>query len=122
LVECGQHWATATGVAALDTALHFLRSANTISPAFIEEHLSDAATNPPAAQMWDVTGGVIAETDDFEFVEPFVGMEIIETAEAVIANDGDTPIVTPYDHCLLMMPNHKPGKGMRKLRLCRRVG
>ena len=122
LVECGQHWAAATGVAALDTALHFLRSANTVSPAFIQEHLSDAATNPPAAQMWDVTGGVIAETDDFEFVEPFAGMEIIETAETVIANDGDTPIVTPYDHCLLMMPNHKPGRGMRKLRLCRRVG
>ena len=70
--------------------------------------------------MWDVTDGVTAQTDDFAFVEPFAGMEVIENAGTLIANDGDIPIVTPYDNCLLMMPNYKPGKGTRKVRMCRR--
>jgi len=122
LVECGQHWATATGTAALDTALHFLRAADAVSAEFIKQHLSDAASDPPTAQMWDVTDGVTAQTDDFAFVEPFAGMEVIEKAGTLIANDGDVPIVTPYDNCLLMMPNYKPGKGTRKVRLCRRTG
>ena len=120
LVECGQHWATATGVAALDTALHFLRAADIVSDEFIKQLLSSAASEPPTAEMWDVTDGVTAQTDDFAFVEPFAGMEVIENAGTLIANDGDIPIVTPYDNCLLMMPNYKPGKGTRKVRMCRR--
>ena len=122
LVECGQHWATATGVAALDTALHFLRAADIVSDEFIKQLLSSTASEPPTAEMWDVTDGVTAQTDDFAFVEPFAGMEVIENAGTLIANDGDIPIVTPYDNCLLMMPNYKPGKGTRKVRMCRRSG
>ena len=68
-----------------------------------------------------VTDGITAVTDNFHFVEPFVGMEIISDAGTVIANDGDLEIKTPYNNCLLMMPNHRPGAGVRKLRLCRRV-
>lgn len=121
LVECGQHWAAATATAALDTALHFLRAADVVDSEFVGQHLSDAALNPSAAQTWDVTDGITAQTSEFQFVEPFVGMEIVKTAGTCIANDGGTPILTPYDNCLLMMPNYKPGKGIRKLRLCRRV-
>ena len=36
-------------------------------------------------------------------------------------DDGET-LVTPHDDCLLMMPSYKQGIGMRKLRLCRRIG
>ena len=71
--------------------------------------------------MCDVTDGITAVTDDFKFVEAFVGMEIISDAGTVIANDGDLEIKTPYNDCLLMMPNHRPGAGVRKLRLCRRA-
>jgi len=120
LVECGQHWAAATGTAALDTALHFLRAAGTVSRDFIETHLSGAARTPPPAEMWDVTDGITSMTDDFRFAEPYIGMEVIAKAGTVIAHDGDTEIVTPYDDCLLMMPNHRPGANVRKLRLCRR--
>ena len=120
LVECGQHWGAATGAAALDTALHFLRAAGTVSPDFINAHLSEAARTPPVAEMWDVTDGITSATDDFRFVEPFIGMEVIAKAGSVIARDGGTEIVTPYDDCLIMMPNHKPGANVRKVRLCRR--
>lgn len=120
LVECGQHWAAATGTAALDTALHFLRAAGTVSGAFIDAHLSEAARTPPRAEMWDVTDGITSRTDDFHFAGPYIGMEIIAKAGTLIARDGDAEIVTPYDDCLLMMPNHRPGANVRKLRLCRR--
>ena len=46
--------------------------------------------------------------------------EIIEKKGTKIAQDGDKDIMTPYDNCLLMMPNHSPGAGVRKLRLCQR--
>jgi len=49
-------------------------------------------------------------------------MEVIEQAGTPIAYDGGETLVTPYDDCLLMMPSYKQGIGMRKLRLCRRIG
>ena len=67
-----------------------------------------------------MTHGITASTDNFQFCEPFVGMEIIEKKGTKIAQDGDKDIMTPYDNCLLMMPNHSPGAGVRKLRLCQR--
>jgi len=121
LVECGQHWAAATGAAALDTALHFLRASAAVSEDFIQEHLSQGAKNPPPAEMWEVVDGITAKTDNFRFAEPYIGMEVIAEAGSVIAHDGDEAITTPHDDCLLMMPNHKAGAGMRKLRLCRRL-
>ncbi len=121
LVECGQHWAASAGVIALDTALHFLRATQIIDPAFIEDHLSEAAKNPPPAQMWEVVDGIWSKTDDFKFTEDYIGMEVIEKAGTVIATDGPDEIRTPHDDCLLMMPNYKPGANMRKLRLCKRM-
>ena len=115
------HWARATGVAALDTALHFLRATEAVSPEFIAAHISPAAEAPEPAQFWQVTGGITSKTDDFHFAENYLGMEVIAEAGTLIAHDGDEPILTPYDDCLLMMPNFKSGRNMRKLRLCRRM-
>ena len=121
LVEAGQHWAAGTEIASLDTALHFLRASGIVDPEFVDCHLSERGKNPSTAEMWDVTDGITAVTDNFNFVKPFVGMEIISDAGTIIANDGDLEIKTPYDDCLLMMPNHRPGAGVRKLRLCKRA-
>ena len=121
LVEAGQHWAAGTEIASLDTALHFLRASGVIDSKSINQYLSEQAKNTPTAEIWDVTDGITATTDDFKFVKPFVGMEIISRSGTVIANDGSVEIKTPYDDCLLMMPNHRPGAGVRKLRLCKRA-
>ncbi len=121
LVECGQHWAAASAVVALDTALHFLRATEIIDPVFIKNHLSDKAKTPPPAHLWEVVDGIWSKTEHFKFTEDYVGMEVIEKAGTVIATDGSEEITTPHDDCLLMMPNHKPGANIRKLRLCRRL-
>ena len=69
-----------------------------------------------------MTGGLTAKTEDFRFAEEYIGMEVIEKAGTPIAYDDGETLVTPYDDCLLMMPSYKQGVGMRKLRLCRRIG
>ncbi len=91
-----------------------------VDPNFIYDRLSPSAQDPGPAEVWNVTHGITASTDNFQFCEPFVGMEIIEKEGTKIAQDGGKDIRTPYDNCLLMMPNHSPGAGVRKIRLCRR--
>lgn len=122
LVECGQHWAKDTGRVAMDTACKFLLASGAVNPAAVAPFLSDQARAAKRAEMWDVTDGITARTDNFQFAQPYVGMEIIPLQGTEIANDGGEPVVTPYDNCLLMMPNYKPGAGTRKLRFCKRVG
>lgn len=122
LVECGQHWAAEAGTIALDTALHFLRAAESVSPEFINQHLSEGAKNPAKVQMWEVVDGIYSKTDDFTYAEEYIGMEVIPEAGTVFARDGAEEIRTPHDGCLLMMPNYKPGANMRKVRLCKRLG
>ena len=106
----------------MDTACHFLVAAGAVEADTVAPYLSVHGSEPPRALMWDVTDGIISITDKFEFVQVFNGMEVIEKAGTVIATDGDHKHRTPYDNCMLMMPNYKPGAGQRKLRLCRRVG
>lgn len=121
LVECGQHWAADTGRHSNDTAMHFLRATETVSPEFFAEHVTEQGREPEKAEMWKVTNGVVADTDKFRFAEDYIGMEVIEKKGTVIAYDDTKEIVTPYDDCLLMMPNYSAGPG-RKLRLCSRMG
>ena len=121
LVECGQHWAASTGPNAINTALHFLRAAGTVSSDFITAHLTKEGQNPPQAEFWEVVDGIIAKTDGFQFVTDYVGCEVVAKAGTVIARDGNEEIKTPHDDCLLMMPNYSLGAGQRKLRLCKRL-
>ena len=58
-------------------------------------------------------------TDLQEWVRVY-GPRCYDLARSV-THDGDEAILTPYDDCLLMMPNFKSGRNMRKLRLCRRM-
>lgn len=117
LVECGQHWAKGSGDVAIDTALYYLRALEMIDDATLAEH---RRTDPVARQtMVDVTHGYAIRTDDFFFAETFKGLERFDKAGAVIAVDGGEEIRTPYDDCILVMPNHRAGKGQRAFRLAR---
>ena len=42
-------------------------------------------------------------------------------AGQVIAVDGGEELRTPYDGCVLVMPNHRAVRGQRAFRLARRV-
>src|SRR5690606_7318079 len=120
LVECGQHWEKRAAEVALDTALYFLRAFDIVGPDFAAQHLT--VKQPPKQRMMDVTDGIAAETDEFRFVQDFIGFEHFPKAGALVATDGGREVRTPYDDCILLMPNHRARKGQRAVRFTRLVG
>jgi predicted deacylase len=120
LVECGQHWADYTRKAAIDTTFRFLVAMGVIDQADADPHLHIA--KPPTPTVLQVTEGLTSKTARFRFVEQYLGLETIAKEGTVIAYDGDEPITTPYDDCVLVMPNHRSAANQRVLRLAKRVG
>ena len=66
-------------------------------------------------------GPVTIETDEFRFTEDFRGLEVIARAGTVIGHDGDRPIPTPYDDCVLIMPSRRLRRGESAVRFGRFV-
>lgn len=118
LVECGQHWARSTEIMALDTLFRFLRAAEIVEPEIAMPYL---ARSVPRQRVLQVTEVVTAQTDRFDFIQNFIGMEEIPKAGTVIGHDGDEPVVTPYDRCVLIMPSHRLAPGQTAVRLARAV-
>jgi len=116
LVECGQHWDKASVTAAMETTLRFLRHLDVIDRDFAAAH---TAGPPPKQQFIEVTQAVTIKNGNFQFIENYVGMEVIERAGTVIAHDGDTEIRTPHDNCVLIMPSRRNVPGQTAVRLGR---
>ena len=108
LIESGQHWAATTLATARDTVFRFLQVLELISATEAEPHL---LPQPPAQSVVEVTDAVTVESTAFRFAGTYLGMEAIAKAGTEIARDGDKPVYTPYDNCLLVMPSRrlKPG-------------
>ena len=110
LIECGQHGERVAADVAVGTCLAFLREAGILDASFFVAH-------PPPARVpqrfIQVTHAVTIKTDRFVFAAPYTGMETIAKAGTLIAHDGDEPVATPYDECVLVMPGphryRKPG-------------
>jgi predicted deacylase len=114
LVECGQHWEKRSADIALETTLRFLAATGTI-----EAGLAPSAPTPPQ-HVIEVTNAITVASDRFSFVESYRGLEVIPKAGTVIAHDGDTPVATPYDDCVLIMPSRRLIPGQTAVRLGRR--
>lgn len=119
LIECGQHWERASADVAIDSTLRFLLHFDMIDPVFAEPHLT-AEIGPQT--VVEVTEAVTIRTDSFRFAEDYRGMEVLEKAGSRIAVDGDEPVVTPYDNCVLIMPSRRLRPGQTAVRLGRIVG
>ncbi|WP_231100647.1 M14 family metallopeptidase [Gluconobacter potus] len=115
LLEAGPHWEPAT-VTVMESAIaRLLAEAETI-------HLRGQATEescPP--EMAVVTDNIIARNADFSFIRPWEGGVTIPKAGTPLAHDGHDLIYTPYDECLLIMPNLRPRRGQLAVRLARRT-
>ncbi len=117
LVECGQHWQRASADVARESVARFLAHLDVIEP-------TDWPGRPlvpaPARQRFiEVTDVVTIETDAFRFVGDVRGLEVIADAGTVIAHDGEAPVHTPYDGCVLIMPSRRLIKGQTAVRLGR---
>lgn len=118
LIECGQHWAAAAMRFALAASARFLALAGMMPEdwaALYGEGLSPLGPRHPKAVQ--VTETITAATDHFTFVHPFRGLERLPKAGTLIAYDGNTPVLTPYDDCVLVMPSRRMRKGQTAVRL-----
>ncbi len=119
LIECGQHWEKSSEVVAKDTLLRFLRVCGIMNTSWLEEQLTALAHAAPEQQQWiQVTEPVVAKTMEFRFEKQWRGLEMIEKAGTVVARDGETVWLTPYDRCVMVMPSMahlKPGTTMVRL-------
>ncbi len=117
LVECGQHWRRETADLAVQVALRFLLATGAVDHDDVADWLSAVPSAPP--HRVQVTRAVTASGDNFHFVREFEGMEVIPAAGTVIAHDGETPVTTPYDDCILIMPSRRLKPGQTAVRLGR---
>jgi len=117
LVECGQHWERRSERVAIETAFRFLRHVDVIDAATAEAYVSDAPQ--PTQKFIEVVGPVTIKTDEFAFAQPFKGLEVIAEAGTVIGHDGDEPVATPFDDCVLIMPSRRLRRGESAVRLGR---
>jgi predicted deacylase len=117
LVECGQHWRKDSEAVAKETLLRFLLALEMIDPDFAGAHL---AAPPPASQRTiEVTDAVTIRSDQFDFAENYKGLEVIARRGTEIARDAGSPVLTPYDNCVLIMPSRRLTKGQTAVRLGR---
>ena len=119
LIECGQHWEASSADVAIESTLRFLLHFGMIERDYAEPHLT--AELPPQ-HVVEVTEAVTIKSEDFTFTEDFRGMEVLAKAGTKIADDGDEPVVTPYDDCVLIMPSRRLRPGQTAVRLGRMVG
>jgi len=118
LLEAGQHWQEDTVEVAHHAVASFLRHLRMVKE---DVALPPPLPHPPQRHA-EVTEAVTVASNQFSFVRPFRGGEIIVEGGTLIAQDGETEIRTPYDNCLLVMPSLHPSRGHTAIRLARFLG
>lgn len=121
LVEAGQHWRADSAAVSTDVAFRFLRRTGAISEDQFAAHVETADAGLAAQKYIEVSGPHTIRTDAFKWAGDYAGMEVIESAGTVIGWDGDAEVVTPYDNCVLVMPNRLKTKGHSAVRFGRLV-
>jgi predicted deacylase len=116
LVECGPHDSPLSAEVAFETTLRFLLRTGTIRPDAAELRRLSAGGK---SRLIIVTQAVTASSPRFRFTARFSGLERISKAGTVIAHDGEQPIATPYDDCVLIMPAERCQPGQTAVRLGR---
>lgn len=119
LVECGQHWSNAAATVAIETAYRFLHAVGQIDGDTVIRHCGPE--QPPPQKVVEIVKLVTVTTDSFRFHSDYRGMEIIPEAGTEIGRDGGTPIRTPNDNCILIMPTRRLSRGLTAVRLGRFV-
>jgi len=118
LIECGQHWQADSVDVARDVTVRFLDRLDMLERDFVAQHRRPAQD---AQRVVEVHGPITIRTDAFRFVREFRGMEVVPDAGTIIGYDGDEPVRTPFDDCVLIMPSLRRRRGESAVRLGRFV-
>ncbi|WP_297371303.1 succinylglutamate desuccinylase/aspartoacylase family protein [Acidocella sp.] len=111
LAETGLHWHPDAVAQARATIAATLAAAGML-----------ARPAPPPPRFAEVVQTVTARTSRFRFARPFASGTVIAEAGTVIAHDGDTPVRTPEDNLMLVLPSLKVAHGHTAVRLARLAG
>lgn len=122
LVECGFHRDPSSRTVAQDQCVRFLEQSGVVDAASLAAQLPDWRL-PDAPRQWalEVTGPVVATSANFQFAQPYLGLEVLEKANTVIGDNDGVPVTTPYDNCVLVMPSVRQARaGVTVVRYARR--
>lgn len=119
LLEAGQHRSRSSAHVAMQATLRFLGCLDTVDRAALSAWPLDPLPSPQ--RVVEVTEAVVARTDCFRFLAERRGMDVVPAGGTVIAEDGDRPVRTPYDDCVLIMPSRRARTGQTAVRLGRFV-
>jgi predicted deacylase len=115
LIECGQHWEVASASVAIDSVYRWLLLHGIIEAEVAEPHLLPL---PRRQRVVKVEHPVTVETENFEFAQPFIGLETLAKGE-LIGTDGGREVRAPHDGCVLIMPSRRLTPGATAVRLGR---
>lgn len=121
LIEAGQHWEKRAAEVATDVSLRFLIALGTVTREDVAALSGPDFDATPEQKVIEVTEAVTITGNRFDFVEPYVGLEVIPKKGSLIGHDGDKEIRTPYDNCVLIMPSRRLIRGQTAVRLGRYV-
>lgn len=122
LIECGFHGDLSSRAVAYDQCLRFLEASAIVDAAELARVLPGWKLDA-APEQWalEVTEPVVAKSAGFRFNAPFTGLERFPQAGTVIGDNDGTPVTTPYDDCVLVMPSVRQARaGVTVVRFARR--
>ncbi len=108
LIECGQHWEQSSADVAIDCLLRFLQLTGCFDATWTQARLKLAL--PAKQRLVRVDRPVVALSEDFHFLLPVQGLDVIAAAGTAFAQDGNRVFRTDYDQTVLVMPSRKHGR------------
>lgn len=120
LVECGFHGDPSSRDVAKDLSARFLEEAGVLDADGAAALAAWRRPGPSRQCALGVTGGVVARSERFRFLEAYEGLQVIEKAGTPIGDNDGEVIVTPYDQCVLVMPSVRQARaGVTVVRFAR---
>ncbi|MDO5529537.1 MAG: succinylglutamate desuccinylase/aspartoacylase family protein [Paracoccus sp. (in: a-proteobacteria)] len=114
LIECGQHWESASVDVAKAATTGFLRATGVVAPDWGDLPAA------PAPELLQVTEAVTIETENFRFAEDWRGFERLAKG-TLIGTDGRREVRAPHEPTVLIMPSRRLWPGKTAVRLAHPV-
>ncbi len=114
LVESGQHFEAGVDRVATEVAWRLLRATGLVDAEAVPLDLPP----PPPQRVVEVVDRIDLVSDDYAFVKPFRGGEVLSAGEPILEQDGQVH-AAPFDGCMLIMPTTGLRAGQTAVRLAR---
>ena len=101
LIEAGHHWSVKSVENSEHTLYRFLATTGTLSNHSIPPQYQEKVSQVEVI----VSNRCVAQTQDVQFAQNWLGMEVIKEKETIIASDSGEPVKTPFSNCVLVMPS-----------------